>query len=222
MPVEQKVFGKTPFTMTNEMKRKVGAIVSNVNCEIKKAEAIFDWMRNNIEYDYNVREGNYFYKPAHYVYYTKKGVCLDQSYLYTGFAREIGLESYVALINLDENDSKVYHACSTLFINGDIYFIDPAQNKFDAMHKKYNIVNDRTIIDQYYSFLHSYEPREGGFYKKSEDLEQKILKARSLKINEKMIIAEREYDAKWNEFELMLMKVSGFSALAYIFYKMGH
>lgn len=222
MPIEQKIFGKTPFTITNEMKRKARDIASKNYCEIDKAEAIFDWMCDNIEYDYSVQEGNYIYKTAHHVYYTKKGVCLDQSYLYTTLAREVGLKAGIASVMIDEKGESVCHACSSLNIEGDLYLVDIAYKKFDIEHQSYERFTDKGTIGHYLDLSHSYEETEEGIYKKSEDLESKIANVRNLKINDEMVMLQRKKDQIANDFNSMMAKVSGLAMLAYAVYRMNH
>ena len=170
MPIEYKIFGKTPFTVTNEMRRFAKNYTPVHMEDIVKAKRIFEWMRENIEYDHSVklRNSEYRYKPAHEVYSTKMAICLDQAFLYTTLVREAGIESKIVFINVDERENEVCHACSSIEIDGDILLVDPAQNKFDAMHRDYKIFSDEEAIRAYFGYRHTYGKNENGHARNSE------------------------------------------------------
>lgn len=203
MPVQYKIHGLTPFTMTNEMRRLCSEFSKGGYDELEIAKNIFSWMHSNVRYDYKIMEfwtrvlKGYKYKSAHEVFGNRKGVCLDQGYLYTCFARESGLESNIVEVYKDNSGKDVCHACSSVIIDGDVYLVDPAYNSFDIIHQRYKILSDDEAVSEYFALNHSYSnsgEADLTLEDKRAELLFRIEKKKLEKIVEEEVVNERNAD----------------------------
>lgn len=108
-----------------------------------KAQAIYDWMGKNIEYDYEryraIEAGEDDGHPNHPLttLKRKKGVCGDQACLYVALARRMGLACWYARVTRDHYGKNVNHACAIVALPEGYLQVDPAYRIFDARHQQY-------------------------------------------------------------------------------------
>jgi hypothetical protein len=158
-----------PFNIDYEMATVINEKFKSETNEIDRAKAIFDWMVNNIDYDYYKCDmKNQGYKQdvsqSKDVFKLKKGVCGEMSYLYVVFARCSGLKANYVYVNRDCYGTNVYHACAGLFIDDPHLFtergslpqtqnkpilIDIAYKMFDVKHQIYEIYSDKKAVEMY-------------------------------------------------------------------------
>ena len=87
---------------------RAAEITKGCNTEYEKAKAIYDWISENIKYDYT-----YSIYKAEEVWQTKRGVCAGFSALYEQLAKGCGLEAKVIegiARTDDDSDGKEEHA----------------------------------------------------------------------------------------------------------------
>lgn len=97
----------------------------------EKAIAIFCWIAENIQYDY---ENMYLHDDnenpnikIERTLKTRKGVCLDYSYLYYDIAKQLGIKTYV-IFGYTKKDKKIdpnFHTWCASMIDKKWYLIDP-------------------------------------------------------------------------------------------------
>jgi hypothetical protein len=109
------------------------------------AKATFDWMIDNIKYDYDrkraIEEGRdrTYVRPPEDVLASGKGVCGDQAGLYVAICRKLGLEARFAHVTEDQNGQTCNHACALVRIKDRWVQVDPAYQEFGAQHRKYSV-----------------------------------------------------------------------------------
>lgn len=161
----EKIYGKAPLTYTSRIKDKVDSLTFNCCDEPSKAEAIFDWMQANIQYE-DYKKGiiakifaDYSYKSAHQVFDSRKGICLDQAYLYTVMARQAGLEAKMIEVTCNYKGEKIWHGCSSVWACGRRILVDTAYCKFDIRHKECKVMEDNEVFAEYARIKHLYEQK---------------------------------------------------------------
>ena len=113
----------------------------------RKAQAIYDWMENNISYGKEKRKNGY--KNSKEVVIDKEGVCGEMAYLYITMARCCGLKSAFVEVNVDVYGNKVNHACAIVDIGHKEILVDPAYHRFDVHHKKYTVWTDSEVLEKF-------------------------------------------------------------------------
>lgn len=97
-------------------------ITKNCSSDLDKVRAIYDWVVDNIEYDYEKLskhdKGQYDNQyGALNTLNTRKGVCYDYSTLVAALTRSIGIKAKVVEGNLDKGRLKGFHAWNEVFIS---------------------------------------------------------------------------------------------------------
>jgi len=131
---------KTLTTIVKELSKHVLPMAPAID----KARIIYDWMIENIEYDYERQKlvhekQEYGTYPAEDVLERGKGICSDMAVLYVELAREMGLKANYALVEVDCFGKDVYHACAVVDLQTKQLQVDPAYKQFDVRHQKYTI-----------------------------------------------------------------------------------
>lgn len=103
------------------IKDAAAKILKNCSSDIEKAEAIYEWVVKNIEYDYKKLEkhkaGDYDNQyGALHTYMTKKGVCFDFATLTAALGRSAGLQVKVAEGLANTDFSLGLHAWNEIYI----------------------------------------------------------------------------------------------------------
>ena len=125
-----------------------------------RAYAIFEWMTRNVRYDEEKLHrieagGNPPMRGPRETLEEKKGVCIEQAYLYTSIARAANLEAGIVDV-LKTRDGKREHACSSVKLWGDIYYVDPAYETFAIKHRKVRRMSDLEVEE----YFHTMNKRE--------------------------------------------------------------
>lgn len=105
--------------------------------EEQKLEAIYQWVTENISYDYTAyRENKNELKKASLVIEEKKGTCRDYSFTVAALARAAGLESKVVYGQARNGQQSEYHAWNEIKINNQWVSVD---STWDAGYVKNGI-----------------------------------------------------------------------------------
>lgn len=156
-----RIYDKAPFTRTREMEEVASSLRAYEG--IETARNIFEWVDKNTSYEPSRNENNrrssheYTYRSAHEVFERRMGICLDQSFLYTVLARYAGVESGIVKVIKDYHGDKVRHSCSYVMVSGDFILVDITYHRFDIGHKRYKIMSDSEVVEEYHLLKHSYE-----------------------------------------------------------------
>jgi transglutaminase-like putative cysteine protease len=105
--------------------------------EEKLARGIFDWVVENIAY-----EDNFGVASARKVFESRQGKCGGQTRLFIALARDLGLDARYVLVDRDQDDRPVKHACAWVRLDGRAFLVDPASGIFDARHQSWRIAED--------------------------------------------------------------------------------
>ncbi|HZK33600.1 MAG TPA: transglutaminase-like domain-containing protein [Tissierellaceae bacterium] len=99
-------------------------IVKDKNTEKEKVEAVYNYVINSIEYDYNkINNINDNYVPElDKILSIKKGICYDYASLLAGMLRSEGIPT--KLVKGYKDDLKEYHAWNEVFLEGKWQIID--------------------------------------------------------------------------------------------------
>ena len=106
-------------------------IKASFNNETEKSRAIFIWIANNIQYDYENMFAINFYQNTNEiiekVLKSKKGICMHYAELYNAIANQVSIKSYVISGYTKQNGFVDYipHAWCASFIDSTWYLIDP-------------------------------------------------------------------------------------------------
>jgi transglutaminase-like putative cysteine protease len=97
-------------------------ITKNCSSDSEKVRAIYEWVVDNIEYDYeklsNHNKGQYDNRyGALNTLNTRKGVCYDYSTLVAALSRSLGIKAKVVEGNLNSGRLKGFHAWNEIFIS---------------------------------------------------------------------------------------------------------
>ena len=97
-------------------------ITKNCSSDLEKVRAIYDWVVDNIEYDYEKLSkhdrGQYDNQyGALNALNTRIGVCYDYSTLAAALARSLGIQAKVVEGDLDKGMLKGFHAWNEIFIS---------------------------------------------------------------------------------------------------------
>ncbi len=105
--------------------------------EEQLARRIYDWVVKNIDY-----EDNFGVASARKVFESRQGKCGGQARLFIALARDLGLDARYVLVDRDQDDRPVKHACAWVRLDGRAFLVDPASGIFDARHQSWRISED--------------------------------------------------------------------------------
>lgn len=142
-----------PTYKLNDYKDLTKKLISIAKSDREKAELIFYWISNNVEYDF--WRAKYIYafhgtKSPLEILTSKKGVCSDYSSLFKLMCDEASLKCYIIsgyAIHEDHNKSflqEVNHDWNSVYLEGKWYLIDATwgagySDEEDVYHKRFNL-----------------------------------------------------------------------------------
>ena len=138
---------ENPFILNSELVKIIKDYTADIKSDEEKAKRIFSWMHQNIDYD-NLRNNNK-YQNSKETLERKLGICGEMAFLYITMARAAGLKSKYVSVKVDCDNKKVNHGCAVVYLQNNPILVDPAYNKFDIHHRKYNILNDNEITENF-------------------------------------------------------------------------
>ncbi|MBU3941472.1 MAG: transglutaminase-like domain-containing protein [Nanoarchaeota archaeon] len=138
---------ENPFILNSELVKIIKDYTADIKNDEEKAKRIFSWIHQNIDYD-NLRNDNK-YQNSKETLERKLGICGEMAFLYITMARAAGLKSKYVSVKVDCDSKKVNHGCAVVYIQNNPILVDIAYNKFDIHHKKYNILNDNEITENF-------------------------------------------------------------------------
>lgn len=110
-----------------------GALTQDESNDEKIVQALYEYMINNISYDYNKMDklSTNYTPDIDTILKDGKGICYDYSVLFGAMLRSRGIPA--KLIKGYKNDISVYHAWNEVYMNGSWKIIDTT---YDAMKNK--------------------------------------------------------------------------------------
>ncbi len=145
--------GKMPFVINNEIINVVKGVCGDAESAYEKATRIHGWIMSNI--DYGDKKRKHGYRNSIETFYDHEGVCGEMSMLYISMARSVGIRASYALVDIDDKNKKVDHACSMLDVtgrHGKRMLVDSAYRRFDVNHISYRPINDFEMFQRLNSF----------------------------------------------------------------------
>lgn len=129
--VIDRIIFQIPDSLTQSTQNIANYIDSKYSKQYEKARAIFCWIVENIQYDY---ESRYVFDnnansniKIEKTLKTRKGVCIDYSNLYCDIANKVGVKSYVitGYTKIDKKIDPNLHTWCASMIDGKWYLNDP-------------------------------------------------------------------------------------------------
>lgn len=135
------------FSATMDMVGKAVELAKDKPDDIKKAKAIYDFIDQSVKY----ARGFGLYSTAAQVFFWKQGNCAETTALFVSMARSVGLRASYATVHVDCHGKnfttrRVGHACAALHTPERDIHIDNAYHRFDAKHRKIEVVEDYNAI----------------------------------------------------------------------------
>lgn len=129
--------------------KKASELTKDLKSDGEKVEAIYNYIVNNIKYDYNKSSSaNINYIPnIDYVLDTQTGICYDYSSLLAAMLRSQGIPT--KLLMGRKNDIKEYHAWNQVYLR-DINKWVTIDATYDAGFKKQNVKINMIKSDSQY------------------------------------------------------------------------
>jgi len=138
---------ENPFIINSELVKIIKDYTANIKNDEEKAKKIFNWVHQNIEYD-NLRNDNKYQNSKETLEH-RLGICGEMAFLYITMARAAGLKSKYVSVKVDCDNKKVSHGCAVVYVQNNPILVDPAYNKFDIHHRKYHILDDNEITENF-------------------------------------------------------------------------
>lgn len=128
-------------------------IVKDAKTEIEKVRAVYNYVVNNIEYDYDkINNINDNYVPdLGEILNLGKGICYDYASLFAGMLRAEGIPT--KLVKGYKDDLKQYHAWNEVFLEEEWHVIDTT---YDAALKSSKYKNGMIKSTKLYSKVREY------------------------------------------------------------------
>lgn len=145
---------ESPFALTREL-FETAIEWKGIEPKSERAKKVFDWIIENIEYDYEKYQRIKKGKPPGKIrsgkstYRDRCGICSEQAYLYVAMARAAGLKSGFVEVSVDSTGGEVRHACAYVEIEGGYILADPAYKAFPAPHKAFKEISDDTALGMF-------------------------------------------------------------------------
>lgn len=142
----------------NEIILLAKKITKGLNTDREKAKYIYDWVCNNISYDYDkyLKQVNNNYDNAYgalNTLLTKKGVCYDFSTLLAALGRASGLQVKVIKGDFITNTSRELHAWNEIYISEENKWINVDSTFGYALRINYfdnkNFFSDHEKLEEY-------------------------------------------------------------------------
>ncbi len=153
----------------SELKPLVSQLVNKDNTDKENVESIFYWVQDKIRY-LAFEDGIAGFKPenAQIVYQDKFGDCKGMANLLTEMLKLAGYQAHLSWIGTrGKKDAYDYsipslmvdnHMISTLYLNGERYFLDPTEKFVSLGEYAYRIQGRPVMIEQGDSFSIEYVP----------------------------------------------------------------
>ncbi|MBW3001908.1 transglutaminase-like domain-containing protein [Candidatus Woesearchaeota archaeon] len=135
-----------PFIIDKKLVEIIREETEDCDTEMEKAEAIYDWMDDNVDYSESRIVG---YRNSSEVINDKKGICGEMAFLYITMARSVGLDAKYVSVDRDFRGKSVFHACAAVKVDGKYLLVDPAYQTFDIEHEKFLLLSDKEAIDRF-------------------------------------------------------------------------
>jgi len=133
------------FTYTPAIQEKVSQLTKDLNDDLEKSKAIFDWITTNIIYGKEKRPIDVLYRGASRVYEDREGVCGESASLQVTMERLAGNIAFLVEIGTD-------HACAAhIRPTGELILIDTTTPLgFNAKYKEFKIISDNHSLAKYH------------------------------------------------------------------------
>ncbi len=151
-----KVPGKYIESGDDGIIKLAGQLTEGLNTDREKAKAIYDWVKDNMEYDYkkleSQRQNDYDNEyGAVNALKTGKGVCFDYAALTAALGRAAGLETKLVEGEVDSDGATGYHAWNEFYISDEGKWINADATLASTTGKDYfdnNAANNIYNISQ--------------------------------------------------------------------------
>ncbi len=102
------------------------------------AQHIYDWMQENISYDYEkARNGPYDVRTPYETLRDRKGICSDQALLYIDMLAREGINARYVGVDIDVKGEQVQHGCAEVYLPNKTILVDTCYPcGFDIKHQK--------------------------------------------------------------------------------------
>jgi len=135
-----------PLALTDEIRETAVKLAAGAETSFEKAQKLFTELERRI----NTAEQSHC-KTAQEAFDSWRkssgGLsCQDYALLYTSMARAVGLKAYFVMVDQDYSGRYVSHACSAVFLNDNVFLVDPAYNWFGVPHRKYQVEDDLHVV----------------------------------------------------------------------------
>lgn len=102
--------------------------------------------------------------------------CQEYAKLYVGLARELGLEAFFVLVERDDADKPVMHACAAVRAEGEWFLADPTYDWFGIRHRDFTVLDDLQATGIHYSQIRD----DDGFMTEAANMHPEALARRRL------------------------------------------
>lgn len=125
------------FTYNPAMRRQVLKLTADLDDDLEKSRAIFDWITSNVKYGCEKRKLGIVYRGASQVYKDREGICGESAALQVTMERLAGNIAF--LVEVGKN-----HVCAAhIRPNGEVVLLDTTSaNGFDAKEGEFKILSD--------------------------------------------------------------------------------
>jgi len=143
-----------PFQITPEIARITRRAVAQNKTDRDRMEAILNWFKTNIKYDYEryrqIQSGRKVnYRHALETYADRKGVCGEIAILYVVMCRAAGLTSRYVYVEIDCQGNQVSHACTAVMLDSVWRLSDASWGCLFIQHRRFTIMNDEQAINHF-------------------------------------------------------------------------
>ena len=99
------------------VKQKANQLVTGLKTNREKAQAIYNFVIQNIQYDWNKASGlsNNYIPDLDQIYEESGGICYDFASLYAGMLRSVGVPTKL-LMGYYRDDNQIYHAWNQVWL----------------------------------------------------------------------------------------------------------
>jgi len=140
---------ENPFLVNGDIVEKVRELTEGCRTQREKVRRIWQWICENIEYEKSDR----VYRNSLETYYSRKGICFDQSVLAVTMLRVAGMDAKVVNIIRDVTGERVNHVAVLAWADHRRVMLDTTWGIISPrFHKRWEILNDDRVIDLYRYF----------------------------------------------------------------------
>ena len=148
----------SPMRQSPKVKRLARELTTETETDDEKARAVYDWMRENVDYGWSGMVGGpFFCRNAPHVLRTKQGVCVEQAVLCTALSRAAGLDAQMGVI-VDEHGNPGDHGFCAVKKKGkdaeELLIVDTMSEEFGKIYLDTpgtpKVVSDKYVLDKIY------------------------------------------------------------------------